>query len=88
MKAIKIEPFDLVDYATLLKVVAAYMKINQISRDKFDHEKDMFDLTNTVYSLQTFKHAQIISIGDHWKSFWVKVKESKTQYTFEIWYNR
>jgi len=85
-KSIKIKPFSLVDYNTLLKVVSKYISIHQISRDKFEYEKNMFDLTDTVYSLECFKHPRKIEIDNHWKSFWVNVKESNTQYTFEIRY--
>ena len=87
-KAIKIKHFDLIDYNTLMKVVSKYIELHQISRDKLEYEKDFFDLTDTVYSLEVFKHAKEISIENHWKYFWVSVKESRTQYTFEIWYNR
>jgi len=58
----------------------------QISRNKFEYEKDIFDLTDTLYALQCHKNAVSIEIENHWKSFWVKVKETKTKYKFEIWY--
>lgn len=85
-KNIKIENFHLIDYNTLLKVVAKYVELYQISREKLEWEKDMFDLTNTIYGLTYFKNAVKIEIDNHWKPFWVKVKESNTQYTFEVWY--
>lgn len=85
-KNIKIEHYCLVDYNILLEVIAQYVKQHQISRSKLLYEKDMFDLTDTLYSLECFKHPQVISVGNHRKDFWVIVKESKTQYTFKIWY--
>lgn len=85
-KSIEIKHFNLIDYNILLKVVAEYVKQYQISRDKFDYEKDMFDLTNTLYALQCHKNAVNIEIENHWKPFWVKVKETNTKYKFEIWY--
>lgn len=85
-KSIEIKHFSLIDYNTLLKVVTEYVKQYQISRDKFDYEKDMFDLTDTLYALQCHKHAVSIKIDKHYKSFWVKVKETGTKYKFEIWY--
>ena len=87
-KSIEIKHFNLIDYNILLQVVAKYVEQHQISRDKFDYEKDMFDITSTVYSLQCHKNAENIEIDNHLKSFWVKVKETKTKYKFEIWYNR
>lgn len=86
-KAIEIKHFSLIDYNTLIKVVEEYIKQYQLSRDKFEYEKDMFDLTNTVYSLQCYKNAVSIKIDNHFKPFWVKVKETKTKYKFEIWYS-
>jgi hypothetical protein len=85
-KSIEIKHFSLIDYNVLLKVVAEYVKLYQISRDKLEHEKHMFDLTDTLYALQCHKHPVKIEIDYHWKRFWVKVKESKTKYTFEIRY--
>lgn len=87
-KSIEIKHFSLIDYSILLKVVSEYVKKYQISRDMFDYEKGMFDLTNTLYGLQCHKHAVNIEIDNHRKSFWVKVKETKTKYKFEIWYNQ
>lgn len=87
-KNIKIKNFHFIDYNILLQVVAKYVSLYQISREKLDYEKDMFDLTNTVYGLTCFKHSVQIEIENHWKPFWVKVKESNTQYSFEIWYAR
>jgi len=86
-KSIKIKTFPLVDYNILLKVIAKYIEINQINRNKTEAEKDMFDLTDTVYSLQCYKQPVNIGIENHWKAFWVRVKESRTQYSFEIWYS-
>lgn len=85
-KSIKIEHFGLIDYNTLMKVVSKYIELHQISRDKLEYEKDFFDLTDTVYSLEVFKHGKEIKIENHRKDFWVLVKESRTQYTFKIWY--
>lgn len=85
-KSIEIKHFSLIDYSILLSVVAEYVRQYQISRDKFDYEKDMFDLTNTLYALQCHKHAVRIELENHSKSFWVNVKESSTKYKFEIWY--
>lgn len=85
-KNIKIEHYCLVDYNVLLEVVAEYVKRYQKSRNKLPYEKDMFDLTDVVYALECFKYPQTIAIETHWKEFWVQVKESKTQYTFKIWY--
>lgn len=85
-KSIVIKQFSLVDYNTLLKVVSKYIQLHQLSRGKFEYEKDIFDLTGTVYSLECFKHPVKIEIDNHWKDFWVKVKETETQYKFEIWY--
>ena len=85
-KSIEIKHFSLIDYNILLKVVAEYIKQYQISRDKFEYEKGMFDLTNTLYALQCHKNAVNIKLENHWKSFWVKVRETKTKYKFEIWY--
>lgn len=85
-KDIQIKKFGLIDYNTLLKVVAEYVKEYQISRDKFEYEKDMFDLTNTVYSLQCNKNPVKIEIDGFWNRFWVKVRETNTMYKFEIWY--
>ncbi len=85
-KRFKIKHFPLVDYNILLEVVAEYVKQHQtISKIKND-EKHMFDLTNECYSLKCFKHSIKIELENHWKPFWVKVKESRTQYSFEIWY--
>ena len=50
-KSIEIKHFSLIDYNILLKVVAEYVKQYQISRDKFEYEKSMFDLTDTLYAL-------------------------------------
>lgn len=50
-KSIEIKHFSLIDYNILLKVVSQYVKQYQISRDKFEYEKDMFDLTDTLYAL-------------------------------------
>ena len=86
-KTIEIKHFSLVDYNILLEVVAEYVKRFQISRGKHEYEKDMFSLTNTLYALQCHKHAVNIKIDTHWKPFWVKVKETKTKYKFEIWYS-
>lgn len=86
-KIIEIKHFHLIDYNILLKVVAEYVKQNQISRDKFEYEKDMFDLTDTLYALQCHKNAVNIEIENHWKPFWVRVIETKTKYKFEIRYN-
>lgn len=86
-KSIEIKHFSLIDYNTLLKVVSEYIRQYQLSRDKFDYEKDMFNLSNTLYGLQCHKNAVNIEIDNHWKSFWVKVKETKTKYIFDIWYN-
>lgn len=85
-KSIEIKHFSLIDYNILLKVVAEYVKQYQISRNKFEYEKDMFDLTDTLYALECHKNAVNIEIDNHWKSFWVKVRETKTKYKFEIWY--
>lgn len=85
-KSIEIKHFNLIDYNVLLKVVAEYVKQYQISRNKLEYEKDIFDLTDTLYALQCHKNAVNIEIENHWKSFWVKVKETKTKYKFEIWY--
>jgi hypothetical protein len=85
-KSIEIKHFSLIDYNVLLKVVAEYVKQYQISRNKFEYEKDMFDLTDTLYALQCHKNAVNIEIENHWKSFWVKVRETNTKYKFEIWY--
>jgi len=85
-KSIEIEHFNLIDYNILLKIVAVYVKQYQISRNKFEYEKHMFDLTDTVYGLECHKNPVKISIDNHWKSFWVKVKETKTKYKFDIWY--
>ena len=82
-KSIEIKHFSLIDYNILLKVVAEYVKQNQISRNKFEYEKGMFDLTNTLYALQCHKNAVNIKIENHLKSFWVKVRETKTKYKFE-----
>ena len=86
MKKIVIEPFNLVDYHILLEVVSEYIREHQLSRDKFEWEKDMFDLNNVVYSLECFKHPVRLNLKNHWKPFWVKVSESRTQYKFKIWY--
>ena len=86
-KSIEIKHFHLIDYNILLKVVFEYVKQHQISRDKFEYEKDMFDLTDSLYALQCFKYGVKIEIDNHWKSFWVHVKETKTKYKFEIRYN-
>ena len=67
--SIEIKHFSLIDYNVLLKVVSEYVKQYQISRDKFECEKDMFDLTDTLYALQCHKHAVNIEIDNHWKSF-------------------
>ena len=40
-KSIEIKHFSLIDYNILLKVVAEYVKQYQISRDKFEYEKDI-----------------------------------------------
>ena len=40
-KSIEIKHFSLIDYNILLKVVAEYIKQYQISRAKFEHEKDI-----------------------------------------------
>ncbi len=85
-KPVKINHFSLIDYNILLKVVAQYVKEHQLSRDKEEYEKHMFDLTNTIYYLETFKNPVKIEIENHWKDFWVTVKESRTQYAFEVWY--
>ena len=85
-KSIEIKHFHHIDYNILLKVVAEYVKQYQISRDKFEYEKDMFGLTNTLYALQCHKTQVEIEIDNHWKSFWVKVKETPTKYKVEIWY--
>ncbi len=85
-KSIEIKSFSLIDYNILLKVVAKYVAQYQISGDKFEYEKNIFDLTNTLYSLQCHKNAVKIEIDNHWKSFWVSVKETKTKYKFEIRY--
>ena len=87
-KSIEIKHFSLIDYNILVRVVAEYIRQYQISRDKFEHEKfDMFDLTDTLYALQCHKNAVKIEIENHFrKSFWVKVRETKTKYKFEIWY--
>ena len=85
-KTIEIKHFNLIDYNILLKVVAKYVELYQISRDKFEYEKDMFDLTDTLYGLECHKNPVKIEIDNHWKSFWVKVKETKTKYRFEIRY--
>ena len=86
-KSIEIKHFSLVDYNILLKVISEYIRQHQIARDKHDYEKDIFDLTDTVYSLECYKHPVDIEIDNHWKSFWVTVKETKTKYKFDIRYN-
>ena len=85
-KSIEINHFNLIDYNILLEVVSEYVKKYQISRNKFEYEKDMFDLTDTLYALQCHKNAVKIYINIHYKPFWVKVKETKTKYKFDIWY--
>lgn len=85
-KSIEIKHFSLVDYNILLQVVAEYVKQYQFSRNKFDYEKSIFSLTDTEYGLVCHKNA--IEIDNHWKSFWVKVRETKTKYIFDIWYNQ
>ena len=85
-KNIKINHFCLIDYNILLKVVAQYVKQHQLSRNKLEWEEDTFTLTNTVYYLETFKNPVKIEIENHWKDFWVSVKETRTQYTFNIRY--
>ena len=85
-KSIEIKHFSLIDYNVLLKVVAEYIRQYQISRDKFEYEKNMFDLTDTLYALQCHKNAVNIKLENHWKSFRVKVRETNTKYKFEIWY--
>ena len=85
-KSIVIKHFSLIDYNILLKVVSEYIRLYQISRDKFEYEKDIFDLTSTLYGLQCYKNAVVITIDNHWKSFFVKVRETNTKYKFEIWY--
>lgn len=87
-KNITIEHFCLTDYNTLLKVVAKYIEVHQMTRNKLPYEKDVFDLTDIVFSLETYKHAVEIEIENHWKPFFVQVKETKTQYKFKIWYAR
>ena len=62
-KSIEIKHFSLIDYNILLKVVAEYVKQYQISRNKFKYEKDMFDLTDTLYGLQCHKNAVNIAIA-------------------------
>ena len=49
-KSIEIKHFSLIDYNILMKVVAEYVKQYQISRNKFEYEKGMFDLTDTLYA--------------------------------------
>jgi hypothetical protein len=88
MKNIKIDSFSHVDYNILLKVVAAYCREYQRSRDKRGWEKDVFDLNNTVYFLELHKHPVQIEIENHWKPFFVKVTETSSQYRFKIWYAR
>lgn len=85
-KSIEIKHFILIDYNILLKVVSEYIKQHQISRDKLEYEKDIFDLNNTLYAIQCHKNAVKIEIDNHWKSFWVRVKETKTKYKFEVRY--
>jgi hypothetical protein len=85
-KNIKIERFCLIDYSTCLDVVKRYCEIYGRSRTKLEWEKDMFDLTNDIYFLEIHKNSVRIEIDNHLKRFWVKVSESKTQYTFKIWY--
>lgn len=85
-KSIEIKHFSLLDYDILLKVVAEYVKQNKVVRDKFEYEKDMFDLTDKLYALRINKNATKIETEDSWKCFWVKVVETKTKYKFEIWY--
>lgn len=85
-KKIVIKPFDLVDYSTICEVVNKYIKQYQTFRNKLPFEKDMFDLTDTIYNISTQKNAVRIEIENHRKPFWVKVRESRTQYTFEVWF--
>lgn len=85
-KSIKINHFHLIDYNILLEVVAEYVKQYQISRDKFEYGKDMFNITNTRYTLQCHKNAVRIKIDNYCKSFWVSVRETKTAYNFDVWY--
>ena len=86
-KSIEIKYFTLEDYNILLEVVSEYVRQHQISRGKLDYEKDIFDLTNTVYSLECYKHPVNIEIDSRYTSFWVTVKETKTKYKFDIRYN-
>lgn len=86
MKNIKIEAFPLINYSLNLKVIEKFISIYQRSRKQYPYEKDMFDLTYEVYYLECPKEAVVIKIEDHFKDFWVKIKETKTQYSFKIWY--
>jgi hypothetical protein len=83
-KTIEIKHFSLIDYNILLKVVSKYVSEYQISRDKLEHEKCMFDLSCILYGLECHKNPVMIVIDNHRKSFWVTVRETKTKYKFEI----
>lgn len=83
-KIIEIEHFSLIDYNVLLEVVSEYVKQYQISRTKLEYEKNMFDLTDTLYALECHKYAVKITINNHGKTFWVIVKETNTKYKFKI----
>lgn len=85
-KSIEIKHFPLIDYNTTLQVVAEYIKQHQFSREKLDYEKHIFDLTTIVYGIECHKHPVTIEIENSWSSFWVKVRETKTKYIFEIWH--
>lgn len=87
-KNIKIEHFSPIDYTTLMKVVNRYCEIYGRNRDKLAWEKGIFNINDKVYFLVVGKEAVKIEIDDHYKPFWVKVNESRTQYTFKIWYGQ